>query len=263
MRIYLELARLAFQQQFAYRAATLAGLFTNAVFGVMLASVYLGLYSSRAEGASVEGLTAADTVTYVWIAQAMIMPVYIWGWWDIIATIRTGMVVSDMIKPTDYFAYWLSRDAGRALAHILLRFVPTIGIGAAFYDLLYPTSILQGIAFVGSLLLAVLISFCIRFIFNLFGFWILDHRGLAGFSAVFIGAFSGHLLPINWYPDALRGVINLLPFRAMVMTPVDIWLGQVHAGVGLGLQLFWTIAMIAVAYWFLSIAERKVVVQGG
>ena len=263
MRIYLELARLAFQQQFAYRAATLAGLFTNAIFGLMLTSVYLGLFASRADGASVEGFTAADTVTYVWIGQAMIMPVYIWGWWEIINTIRTGAVVTDMLKPTDYFAYWLSRDAGRALAHIILRFIPTIALGSVFFDLLWPTSLLRGMAFFLSVLLAVLISFCVRFIFNLWGFWILDHRGIAGFSMVFIGALSGHLLPIAWYPDAIRDVVNLLPFRAIIMTPVEIWLGQVDPVSGLGLQTFWSATMVVASHAVLSIAERKVVVQGG
>jgi ABC-2 type transport system permease protein len=263
MRIYLELARLAFQQQFAYRAATLAGLFTNAIFGLMLTFVYLALFSSQPEGASVEGFTAVDTVTYVWIGQALIMPVYMWGWWEIIATIRTGAVVTDMLKPTDYFAYWLARDAGRAAAHIILRFVPTIAIGSVLFHVVLPDSALRALAFVLSMLFAVLVSFCVRFMFNLWGFWILDHRGIAGISSVMIGALSGHLLPIAWYPDAIRDVINLLPFRAIVMTPVKIWLGQVDIAYGLGTQVFWVAVMIVAARSLQSIAERKVVVQGG
>lgn len=263
MRIYVELARLAFQQHFAYRAATLAGLFTNSIFGVMLSSVYLGLYSSRPEGASVEGFTAAETVTYVWIGQALIMPVYIWGWWEIIATIRTGAVVTDMLKPTDYFSYWLSRDAGRAAAHVISRLVPTLAIGAVLFDLVYPDSIERAVGFFVSVPFAILVSFCFRFIFNLWGFWVLDHRGIAGFSMVLVGVFSGHLLPIAWYPDPIRDVINVLPFRAIVMTPVEIWLGQVRIAEGLGLQLFWSAVMIVAAQALQSVAERKVVVQGG
>ncbi len=263
MRIYLELARLAFQQQFAYRAATLAGLFTNSIFGIMLTSVYLGLYASRADGASVEGFTSADTTTYVWIGQALIMPVYIWGWWEIIATIRTGAVVMDMLRPTDYFAYWLSRDAGRAVAHILLRFVPTIAIGAALFDISFPATAARSVAFLASMLLAVLLSFCVRFMFNLWGFWILDHRGIAGFSMVMIGALSGHLLPLAWYPDTIRAVLNALPFRGMIMTPIEIWLGQVSIVAGLGLQIAWSVVLIAASYGLLGVAERKVVVQGG
>lgn len=263
MRIYLELARLAFQQQFAYRAATLAGLFTNSIFGALLASVYVGLYASQSDGASVGGFTVAQTVTYVWIGQALIMPVYIWGWWEIIQSIRTGAVVTDMLRPTDYFTYWLSRDAGRAAAHVILRLVPTLLFGALLFDLVYPDSFVRWIAFILSIPLAVLVSFCFRFITNLWGFWILDHRGIAGFSMVFIGVFSGHLLPIAWYPDPVRDIINLLPFRAIVMTPVEIWLGQVAIAEGLALQLFWSVVMIAVAQALQSVAERKVVVQGG
>jgi ABC-2 type transport system permease protein len=263
MRIYFELARLAFQQQFAYRAATLAGLFTNSVFGVLLASVYLALFSSQPEGASVEGFNAAQTVTYVWIGQALIMPVYLWGWWEILNTIRTGAVVTDMIKPTDFFAYWLSRDLGRAAAHILLRLAPTLVVGSVLFDLVLPGSLARWLAFALSIPLAVIVSFSFRFIFNLWGFWILDHRGIAGFSIVLVGVFSGHLLPIAWYPDPIRDVINLLPFRAIVMTPVEIWLGQVSIAEGLGLQLFWCAVMILAAHAFQSVAERKVVVQGG
>lgn len=263
VRIYLELARRAFQQQFAYRAATFAGMFTNSIFGVMLSAVYLALFRSRAEGASVEGFTAMQTVTYVWIGQALITPVFMWGWWEIIQTIRTGAIVTDMLKPTDYFTYWLSRDLGRAAGHILLRFIPTLLIGAVLYDLVYPDSVVRWMAFAASIAMAILVSFAFRFMMNLWGFWVLDHRGIAGISTVLIGVFSGHLLPIAWYPEGIRDVMNMLPFRAIVMLPVEIYLGQVSIARGLGLQIFWVVVMFGAAHGLQSIAERKVVVQGG
>lgn len=263
MRIYVELARRAFQQQFAYQAATLAGVFTNSVFGVLLASVYLGLFDSRAPGDSVQGFDAAQTVTYVWLGQALIMPVYLWGWWEIVHTIRSGAIVTDMLKPTDYFAYWLSRDLGRALAHMLVRGVPTLAIGALLYDLVTPHALSRWLAFVASVPLAVVVSFCVRFLLNLWGFWVLDHRGIAGIGMVMVGVFSGHLLPLAWYPSGMRDVLNLLPFRAIIMLPVEIFLGQVSIAEGLALQLFWVVVMIGASRSLLMIAERKVVVQGG
>lgn len=168
-----------------------------------------------------------------------------------------------MLKPTDYFTYWLSRDAGRAVAHILLRLLPTLLIGSLLFDLVYPDSVERGLAFLVSVPFAALVSFCVRFMTNLWGFWVLDHRGLAGFSAVLISVFSGHPLPIAWYPDPMRDVLNVLPFRAIVMTPVEIWLGQVSIMAGLTLQIFWSLVMILAAHALQAIAERKVVVQGG
>jgi ABC-2 type transport system permease protein len=230
---------------------------------VLLASVYLGLFDSRAPGASVQGFDAAQTVTYVWFGQALLMPVYLWGWWEIIQTIRTGAIVTDLLKPTDYFTYWLSRDLGRAFAHVLLRFVPTLIIGALMFDLVYPATPLRWLGFLASIPLAVIVSFCFRFMMNLWGFWVLDHRGIAGLSLVLVVMCSGHLLPIAWYPPVVRDILNVLPFRAIIMLPVEIYLGQVSMLFGLGLQAFWVVAMIGGAQWLQSIAERKVVVQGG
>lgn len=263
MRMYIELAKKSFQQQLSYRVATLAGLFTNSVFGVMLASVYLALYWGKPESASVEGFTAQQAVTYTWIGQAMIMPVMLWGWWLIIDAIRSGSIVMDLLKPMNFFAYWLSRDMGRAGAHILIRGIPTMIIGSLAFDLVYPHGWLRWLAFLASVPLAIVVSFCLRFMLNLWGFWIFDHRGIGSILFVVTGMLSGHLLPIAWYPDPIRIVINILPFRSMLMTPIEIWLGQVSIAAGLGLQLFWSLVMIAASLTLLRVAERKVVVQGG
>lgn len=263
MRIYFELAVRAFRQLFAYQAAMLAGIFTNSIFGVLLSAVYLALYQSQDAGASVAGFTARQTVTYVWLGQALIAPVVIWGWWEIIKTIRTGAVVTDMLKPMSYFGFWLSRDLGRAFGHTLLRGIPTLAVGSVLYDLVYPDAPGRWLAFFVSVAFAVIVSFCFRFMMNLWGFWVLDHRGIAGISTVMVGVFSGHLLPLAWYPDPVRDVMNLLPFRAIIMLPVEIWLGQVSIAEGLGLQVMWGIVMILAALWLESVAERKVVVQGG
>ena len=263
MRMYLELAKLAFQQQFAYRAATLAGLFTNSIFGLMLSSVYLALYWDKADGASVAGFTADQTITYTWIGQAMIMPVIFWGWWPIIDTIRDGSVVMDFLKPMDYFRYWLSRDLGRAGAAVITRGIPTMVIGSLLFDLVWPENWQRAAAFMISVPFAIIVSFCMRFLFNLWGFWLLDHRGIGSLAILVSGVFSGHLLPIAWYPPAIRDVLNVLPFRSMLMTPVEIWLGQISILLGLSLQLFWSVIMIGCCYLLLHFAERKVVVQGG
>jgi hypothetical protein len=38
-------------------------------------------------------------------------------------------VVSDLAKPLDYYAFWLSRDAGRAVYHTLFWWLPTVRLG--------------------------------------------------------------------------------------------------------------------------------------
>jgi ABC-2 type transport system permease protein len=265
MRLYLELARRSFQQQFAYRGATLAGIFTNGVFGVMIASVFLALYRSEGSGGatSVEGWTRDQTITLVWINQSLLMTVYIWGWWEVTRNIQSGAIVNELLKPYDYFSYWLARDLGRACAHVLIRAVPTFTIGIIFFDLLAPKSAANGAAFAASVALAVTTSFCLRFIANLAGFWVIDYRGLQMMFVAVITFFSGMLTPLAFLPGPVKAVANVLPFRAVLMMPNEIYLGQVPIWEGLGFQALWIAILIFAARYLLSIGERQLVVQGG
>jgi ABC-2 type transport system permease protein len=264
MRLYLELARRSFQQQFSYRGATLAGIFTNGVFGIMIASVFLALYRSQGgSGGDVEGWSQDQTITLVWINQSLLMTVYLWGWWEVTRNIQSGAIVSELLKPYDYFSYWLSRDLGRALAHFFIRGIPTFLVGLVFFDLLPPESLVRAIAFPLSIALAVVTSFCLRFISNVFGFWVMDYRGLAMMFMAVINFFSGMLAPLAFLPGPVRTVANVLPFRAIIMIPNEIYLGQVAIWEGLGFQVLWIAVLIFAGRYLMSLGERQLVVQGG
>ncbi|MEA3339773.1 MAG: hypothetical protein U9R15_07390 [Chloroflexota bacterium] len=47
MRLFYELVKLSFRLQFTYRAANLAGLATNFIFGLLRAAVLVALYDAR------------------------------------------------------------------------------------------------------------------------------------------------------------------------------------------------------------------------
>lgn len=265
MRLYVELARRSFQQQLTYRGATLAGLFTNSIFGLMIAGVYMGLYASQPAGADqvVRGWSADQTLTLVWINQSLLMTVYMWGWWEVIHTIQSGMIVTDLLKPMDFLSYWLSRDLGRAAAHFLIRGIPTFAVGSIFFDLLVPDSALRWVAFMVSIVCAVMVSFLFRFMLNLAGFWVIDHRGLNYMAMATLNLLSGFLIPLAFFPGPVRATANALPFRAIIMVPNEIYLGQIPIVQGLGLQAGWIAIMLAGARWIMRRGERKVVVQGG
>lgn len=262
--LYLQVARQSFRRHLAYRGATLAGLFTNAVFGVLIASVYTALYRSRGDAdPSVAGFTLSEVLTFIWVGQSLIMVSYLWGWWEVAASIQSGDVVADLMKPIDYYAFWLSRDLGRAACHFLVRFVPTLLIGALLYRLALPHSWRTCLAFACSLVLAVIVSFAFRFILNIGAFWLVDVRGLASVATMATNLFSGLLVPIPFFPPWLRTVTELLPFRAFVMVPIEVFLGHGNPITALGLQLFWAVALSLLARAVLKIGVHKVVVQGG
>jgi ABC-2 type transport system permease protein len=255
-------ARTAFRQQLAYRGAAVGGLVTNAVFGAFLASIYGALFVAR-DGAPIGDLDRSAALTYVWLAQALIVPTLVWGSWDIALSVRSGVIAFDLLKPYSYFNYWLSRDLGRAGAGVLMRMVPTLGIGLVFYSLVVPSRPAQALAFAVSLVLAVMLSFALRFCVNLIAFWWTDMQGLRSAQLVVFSFLSGFLLPIAFYPGWLQPVLNVLPFRGIIMSPIDVWLGNGNVVLILAGQAGWFMAVTVLAHRIFQVAVREVVVQGG
>jgi ABC-2 type transport system permease protein len=242
--------------------ATLAGLFTNVVFGIFISSVYIAFYQSG-NRTMVAGFTVPQILSFVWIAQSLLMLVYLWNWWEIALAVQSGDVVSDLMKPMDFQTYWLSRDLGRAACHWLTRFAPTFAFGALVFDLALPGGVSQLLAFFVSVNLAVVVSFGWRFLLNLTAFWFLDVRGINMLALLVLNFFSGFLLPLSFFPDWLRAIAEWLPFRAILMVPVEVYLGQRSPGNGLAIQLAWVVVMLLLGKLVLSVAVRKLVVQGG
>ncbi|MEA2527897.1 MAG: viologen exporter family transport system permease protein [Thermomicrobiales bacterium] len=263
MRVYVELARRSFQRHLAYRQATVAGIFTNAVFGVLIASVYGALYRSRGGEADVAGFGLSEIFAFIWIGQSLLMVVAIWGWWEMAVSIQTGNVVADLIKPINYYGYWLSQDLGRAGCHVLTRFIPTFLLGLLLYDVATPQSVARWPLFAVSVALGVLVSFAFRFMMNAAAFWMTDIAGIRATALVATTFLSGMLVPISFFPPWLRTAVELLPFRTFLMVPIDVFLGHGSAARALGLQLFWAIALSGLALLVLRRAVRKVVIQGG
>ena len=263
MRLYYEIARRSFNRFLTYRAATLAGMATNGFFGLMRSYLFIGFYGSQG---IVSGWSQKDALTFVWLGQALLMPIFLFGWFEIAQTIRSGDVISDLSKPFDYYNFWLARDAGRALYHLLFRGVPTFLIGAVLFRLTLSPDPAHWLAFAVSLVLAVWISFGMRFLANIASFWLLDYRGAIMVLVFTTGLFSGLLVPLNYWPAGAESVVRLLPFAGMVQTPVDIILGK-STGVDLvavlALQAGWAVGLMLACRLLLAMAVRKVVVQGG
>ena len=263
MRVYIEVGKRAFQQQLAYRTANLAGLATNSFWGTLRSFLFLGLFQGREVAA---GWNVHDAIDYVWMTQALIMPVYFFGWWEIAHTIRTGDVVSDLVKPVDYYTFWLSRDAGRAVYHTLFRWLPTVLIGVGLFGVRLPASINRWGWFFVSVALAVWLSFGLRFLYNVAAFWLLDQRGVGALVSITAVFLSGFLVPLNYFPEWARAVVIWLPFAGMLQMPIEVLLGKLHGvalASALGFQAVWALVLLGAGRLLLTMAVRKVVVQGG
>ena len=263
MNAFLATIRISFQRQLTYRAANLSGLATNLMFGFFRAAVLQTLYN---ESTVVNGLTIQGAITYAGISQAVIGYLSFFHWYELMHTVYDGQVGSDLLKPQNFFVYWLGVDTGRALGSFLVRSAPLFFIYVLFYDVVYPQSLLTWLCFLLSLIFAHLISFAWRFMVNLAAFWTPNALGIGRFVFGLSWTFSGFYLPLDLFPDWLAHFSRATPFGAGFYIPVQIFLGSLDIRgliLSLCLQLFWILALIMIGQLILSLGIQKLVIQGG
>ncbi len=180
--------------------------------------------------------------------------------------INNGEIGAHLLKPMNFFTYWLGIDLGRALGSFLIRSLPLFLIFTLFYNITLPDSLLQWLAF----LLSIILS------------------GTDQLRMAIPGEFGGFLVPQchrNWavclWPELdLFGLLHAtgsLSGLAGKFHPIDaIWrkclsshrdLHQNLNGFELLqivlIQISWAIFFIIFDQLVLSRGVRKLVIQGG
>ena len=264
MRLFWELSKLSFQRHLTYRAAAMAGLLTNLFFGLLRAAVLVGLYGAREE---VANISIEAAITYTGLTQAIIAYLTIFGWYDIMGSVYSGDVASDLLKPMRYFTFWLAQDLGRALANLLLRGGVTIMLMyALIFDITLPFNVGQALAFGAAMGLGLLVSFAWRFLVNLAAFWIPNATGVGRFAFGLSWVMSGFFMPLRFFPEWFVTLCHLTPFPAMINTIIEIYLGLLTGPAlwqALLIQFLWFIALTAASHFILRAGVRRLVIQGG
>lgn len=266
MRLYAVVAAGAFRRYATYRIATAAGVFTNTVFGFIMAYTYTALWGQRPQ---LGGYDLSQAVTYVWLGQALLMTCAMMGGGfedELMERIRTGDVAIDLYRPADLQLWWMASDLGRAAFHLLGRGIVPMALGALAFDLALPADPLIWLAFLFSVFLGVVVSFSVRFLVALSAFWLLDGAGVGQIAFLSGLFFSGMLLPLTLFPGLLGEVARALPWSSLLQVPADVFLGR-HTGWGLieafAFQAGWALALLTLGRLLQSVATRRVVVQGG
>ncbi len=263
VRAYWQLAASSFRRHLTYRAAAMAGLATNFFFGILRAYLFLTVLDT---GAHFAGYSRAQLLAFTGWTQALIAFLMLFGWYELMETVRSGEIVGDLCRPVDLFLYWQSRDLGRSLQALLVRGLPLVlGYRLAFGMELPGAAATWGL-FALSLLLAVLVSFAWRFAVNTIAFWWINARGAMWMASTAAWFLSGLALPVDVFPHWLQVVAAWSPFPAILHIPMQIVLGRLvgaAAGRGLLTQAGWLLTL-----WVLNLALtrtgiRKLVVQGG
>jgi ABC-2 type transport system permease protein len=256
-----------------YRAAAIAGFATQCWWGAIKVMVYAAFYHASPAAANAP-MTLAQVITYTWLAQGFLA---LNPWQcdpEVALAVRTGAVGQDFLRPVSVYALWYARAAGwmtsRALPRAVLMFLlagillPLLGLHEWAWTL--PPSGTQAGLFAVSLLLVVALASSLVVVLNLAVAVTLNDRGVNSLFGSTAVVLSGHLIPLPLAPDWLRTFLFVQPSAGLVDIPFRIYSGNLTgrlALAGIGLQLVWTIAFIALGRIGMTRVARRLEIQGG
>jgi len=246
MRLFWEISKLAFQRQLTYRAATLAGLTTNFFIGMLRASVIIALFHGQSE---IAGMTITDAITYTALTQAAIAFLSLCSWYEVMDSVYSGAVSSDMLKPMSYFNFWLAQDTGRATASFILRGL-TIILAYALLVLIF----------------SWLISFSWRFLVNLAAFWTPNALGIGRLAFILSWFLSGFFMPLRFFPEWFVKLCYLTPFPYTINVVVEVYLGLVNGSALVSIILAqgaWILLLVIGGMLTLRAGVRRLEMLGG
>jgi ABC-2 type transport system permease protein len=260
---YVSLARTTLQQAIAYRITTFFNVGLTFIWVIILYYLWRAAYSERA---SIAGLSWDQMRTYVVIAYGINALV---GWRTgtaMMAAIRTGDVVFEMVRPLNYCTTQLARALGFTVVEGGISMIFTLVIGLVFLHIQAPASVASALLFVVALIIGFLTKVLVVFLVSLLTFWTLNGMGLMWSQQAIMQILSGTIVPLALMPGWLQFVAKVLPLRGIVSTPLEFYLGKAGGwdAVGLiGLQAVWLAALWVVANLAWKRAFRVVEIQGG
>ena len=271
LRPYLTVFAGRFQLMLQYRTAAVAGFITQLWFGIIRILIFAAFYAG---GAAHAPMSLGNAIAYTWLGQAFLafLP------WnadpDVAEMVRTGAIAYERLRPVDTYAWWYMRALAFQVARVLPRaalmlvfagvLIPLVGLGK--WGLPLPKDGAATAFFAVSVLGMALLSAAITLIVNVMMTAMLTDKGPNTLMAPIVNFFSGAIVPLAFFPDAVRPWLRAQPFAGLVDIPFSIYFGGISgwgAAEAIALQFGWVVVLAVVGRAWLNRTMRRLQVQGG
>lgn len=230
---------------------------------VLRVLILLSLWRLVLQGkGDVSGMTLASVLTYTLIAEAFAEQL----------SIRTGVedalwegtLAGKFLQPLPIVGQFVAEMLGKMLFHFTIFSVPLLLLSPVLGVNPFPASLPNGLLFVVSLLLAMIVGVAIDFIFGALAaafhqnIWIANQVRVA-----LVTVTSGALVPLALYPSWFAEAIAWLPFASTASAPLRIYTGTGDPLPMMLVQVVWAITLWPVAQWLWRANREKLAFHGG
>lgn len=181
-------------------------------------------------------------------------------------SVEKGTIAIDMMRPVNIFSVFLAEDFANVAALILQNLLPVLLIGSIFIQIPKPACLGSFLLFLFSLCLAFWINWFLSAIFGMIAFWAINMDALIQVKKHLVRLLSGSIIPLWFFPEGIRKVLECLPFAYLYQLPLNLYIGKYDTASlakGLLIQGIWLLVLLVSFLYLQKRVTRKVMIQGG
>lgn len=262
-KAYYYVYKTRIQKTLAYRFDVYGNIIWQCI--VMFASSYFwkALYTGYE---TVQGVRVEDMMTYTIVSSMMSLFFITFVEQRVIQSVEKGTVATDMLKPIRLFGIYFFEDLGYTTSLLVQNVLPIFVIGSMFIGVPMPASVPHLLLFLLSVIMAYLINWLFAACFSTWAFTAINMNPMVQVKKHLIRLLSGCVIPIWFFPEWLRNVLQTLPFVYIYQLPLDIYIGKYEWNVLLGkmgMQVLWLVILWLLFLYLEKRVTKHVLVQGG
>jgi len=180
--------------------------------------------------------------------------------------VMDGSIAMELVRPTSFFFMNLAENVGHSLFHMMARTVPIVIISVFLFDIYIPFEVQRFLIFIVSCIAGYVLVSMMNFIAGLLAFWFIEIFPFLLFKYAFYTFFSGGIVPIDFFPEFLKPLVNLLPFQYMLYYPTTILIGRASLAEAqsiIAAQVIWIVIMGVICSFMWGAGKKKLIIQGG
>ena len=260
---YLYVYKVQILKSLAYKFDVYGNIIMQTIIMIATAFFWKALFKNAE---SMGGVSVDTMLTYT-VISSMISVVLITNVeWRITESVQTGAIAIDLMRPVNIFGVFFAENLGSVTALFFQNLLPIFIIGSLFIKLPAPRSAFEFMLFLISLVLAFFINWYLSVIFGMFSFKVIEMSALIQVKKHLVRLLSGSMIPLWFFPNWLRSVLEILPFPYIYQLPLSIYVGHYTSESlvrGLLIQILWVMALFIIETRLEKQAIKHVMVQGG
>lgn len=224
-------ALVTYKEWSAYRTHSMVSIIVGPVYFIVQYFIWTAVYGERG---SLNGMGLSQMLQYFGASALIGYLTMDFADWNLQMLVRTGKFLTFQLRPIHHRFFAFSQKLGHRVLGLLVEFIPCFLI----FQFLFRINMVP--KYIGWSLLSILFAFLMNFYVNycigLTAFWLVQSSGIRSVFQALSSVFSGGIIPLVFFPEAMQKLFFFLPFQYTVYVPAMVCTGSYNlAGIAMSI----------------------------